>query len=334
MSVSLRHVLSQGPVIAALARTAAAALGAKKPGGPAPAVPGPWIEIEAPPRPEDLVRDYIRHVGGDVGSYRKTVPAHMFPQWAFALTGKTLAGLNYPFIKAMNGGCRLEMRAPLPINEALQIRARLESIDDNGKRAILTQRVITGTKSAPDAVVADMRVFIPLPTPAEPEAAEAAPGNGNGHAAAAEKPAPRKRGKKKKSGNGASKKAASTDKRPSVPADARELAWQKLRPDAGLDFAKLTGDFNPIHWIPAAAHASGFRSVILHGFSTLARTIEALNRRLYAGDVSRLGWIDARFTRPLVLPATIGVYAHDHHVYVGDAPGGGAYLEATFAAKK
>jgi acyl dehydratase len=320
MSVSLRHVLSQGPVLAALARTAVSALGHKKPGGPLPAAPGPWFEIEAAPRPEDLVRDYIRHVGGDVGSYRKTVPAHMFPQWAFALTGKTLAGLPYPLIRAMNGGCRLEMRAPLPANEPLQIRARLESIDDNGKRAILTQRVITGTKSAPDAVAADMRVFIPLPAPAEPEPAEAAPSNGN---------APRKHGKKK--GNGGSKKPASADKRPSVPADAREIAWQRLRPDAGLDFAKLTGDFNPIHWIPAAAHASGFRSVILHGFSTLARTIEALNRRVYAGDVSRLGSIDARFTRPVVLPATLGVYVQDHHVYVGDAPGGGAYLEATYA---
>jgi acyl dehydratase len=327
MSVSLRHVLSQGPVLAALARTAVSALGHKKPGGPLPAAPGPWFEIEAAPRPEDLVRDYIRHVGGDVGSYRKTVPAHMFPQWAFALTGKTLAGLPYPLIRAMNGGCRLEMRAPLPANEPLQIRARLESIDDNGKRAILTQRVITGTKSAPDAVVADMRVFIPLPAPVEPEPAEAAPGNGNGNGKTA---APRKRGKKKK-GNGASKKPASADKRPSVPADAREIAWQRLRPDAGLDFAKLTGDFNPIHWIPAAAHASGFRSVILHGFSTLARTIEALNRRVYAGDVSRLGSIDARFTRPVVLPATLGIYVQDHHVYVGDAPGGGAYLEATYA---
>jgi acyl dehydratase len=208
------------------------------------------------------------------------------------------------------------------MGEALQVRARLESIDDNGKRAILTQRVITGTKSSPEAVVADMRVFIPLPQK-DDAPAEAAPAT-NGK---------KKNGSKKK--NGAGKKAAkkADDRRPSVPVDAREIAWNRIRSDAGLDFAKLTGDFNPIHWIPAAAHASGFRSVILHGFSTLARTIEALNRRVYAGDASRLEWIDARFTRPLVLPATVGVYVAGDTVTVGDAPGGGAYLEGRFAAR-
>ena len=308
MSVSLRHVLHQGPVLAALARTAVqAAIGARKgASGPAPTAPGQWFEVVLPPRPEDLVRDYIRHVGGDPGSYRKILPAHMFPQWAFGLTGKTLAGLPYPLVRAMNGGCRLEMRAPLPMGEALQVRARLESIDDNGKRAILTQRVITGTKSAPEAVVAEMRVFVPLP--------DKSATNGTN-------------GAKK---NGASKKADG----PRVPATGREIAFNRVRSDAGLDFAKLTGDFNPIHWIPAAAHASGFRSVILHGFSTLARTIEAMNRRVFAGDATRLEWIDARFTRPLVLPATIGVYVEGNAVSVGDAPGGGAYLEGTFAARK
>jgi acyl dehydratase len=291
-----------------------------------PPVPGPWIEVEAPPRPDDLVRDYIRHVGGDPSSYRKTVPGHMFPQWAFALTGKTLAGLPYPFIKAMNGGCRLELRAPLPAGEPLQIRARLESIDDNGKRAILTQRVITGTRSSPEAVVADMRVFIPLAGKSDEPATA-----GNGHAAAT---AGNGKGKKKKGKNGGARPPAAADKaRVLVPVTAREIAWNRLRDDAGLDFAKLTGDFNPIHWIPAAAHASGFRAVILHGFSTLARTVESLNRRVFAGDVSRLEWIDARFTRPLVLPATVGVYVDGDSAFVGDAPGGGAYLEATYARR-
>jgi hypothetical protein len=304
MSVSMRHVLHQGPVLAALARTVVQATLGKKAGGPVPSAPGPWIEVVLPPRPPDLIRDYVRHVGGDPGSYKKTVPAHLFPQWAFGLTGRTLAGLPYPFVKAMNAGCRVEIRAALPQGEPLQVRARLESIDDNGKRAILTQRVITGTRSAPEALIADMRVFVPL---------GGKPGDG--------KPA----------GNG--KPKADARDRPTVPASAREIAFTRLRSDAGLDFAKLTGDFNPIHWIPAAAHASGFRTVILHGFSTLARTIENLNRRVYAGDVSRLGVIDARFTRPLLLPATVGTYVEDDAVYVGDAPGGGAYLEAKFSAR-
>ena len=43
-----------------------------------------------------------------------------------------------------------------------------------------------------------------------------------------------------------------------------------------LDFAKLTGDFNPIHWVPAYARASGFRSCILHGFATMSYAMEAI----------------------------------------------------------
>jgi acyl dehydratase len=115
-----------------------------------------------------------------------------------------------------------------------------------------------------------------------------------------------------------------------VPVDAREIAFFKLGPNAGLDFAKLTGDFNPVHWVPRWAKAFGFRNVILHGFGTMARAIEALNRGLFAGDVTALREIDVRFTRPLVLPARVGVYVSGDKVWVGDAPGGPAYLEGSF----
>jgi hypothetical protein len=62
----------------------------------------------------------------------------------------------------------------------------------------------------------------------------------------------------------------------------------------------------------------------------MARAIEALNRGLLAGDVTALQEIDVRFTRPLVLPARVGVYVRGDKVWVGDAPGGPAYLEGTF----
>jgi hypothetical protein len=261
-----------------------------------PAGPGPWIEARLPPRPPQLVRDYIRHVGGDPAWYRGTLPAHFFPQWGFPLAARALLGLHYPLARVINGGCRLENRAPLPANEPLDVRARIESIDDDGKRAIVTQRVVTGTKTRPEAVVADLRAFIPLAKKTD---------GANGH-----KP----------------QKA-----RPSVPANAHEIAFLKIGEGAGLDFAKLTGDFNPIHWVKPYARASGFRTVILHGFSTFARAIEALNRARFAGDPSRLKSIDARLSRPLVLPAKVGVYVDGGGgIWVGDAPGGGAYLEGHF----
>ncbi len=295
MGVPIRYALSQGPMIAALGRVALSGLRKEHRGQP-PATPGPWLEARVPPRPDDLVRAYIKHVGGDPAWYRGRVPSHLFPQWSFPLGGKAFEGLGYPVAKVINGGCRIENRAPLPGNEPLDVRVRIESIDDDGQRAIITQKIVTGTSRVPDATTAYLRAFIPLA--------------------------------KKEKGDGKAK-ARST-----VPADAHEIAFSRIRDDAGLDFAKLTGDFNPIHWIAPYARASGFKTVILHGFSTLARAIEGLNRSRLSGDPMQLAAIDARFSRPLVLPARVGIYiSNDGGIWIGDAPGGGAYLEGRFETK-
>jgi hypothetical protein len=300
MAVSTKHVVAQLPVLRGMAGVALASLRGKKGSGPID-VPGPWIEQEMPPRPADLVRDYVRHTGGDPAWYRGTLPAHFFPQWAFPLAARALAVLPYPLTKVVNAGCRIEARAPLAANEDLLVRARIESIDDDGQRALITQRIETGTKSEPLALVADMRTYVPL----------------------------QKKSEKKSETSG--KQAPKT--KTAVPADATEIGFFRIPANAGLDFAKLTGDFNPIHWIPAYARAAGFRSCILHGFSTFARAIEALNRSRLAGDPSRLRVVDARFTRPLVLPARVGVYVgREGGLWVGDAPGGGAYLAGEFEA--
>lgn len=298
MSVSLRFVRYQGPVLRGMGEAALAALRqrvGRAPAGP-PVVPGPEHHITVAPRPQELVNAYLRWVGGDPASYKGRVPAHLFPQWGFPLTGKLVEGLSYPMLAAMNGGCKLTMNAALPAGEPLEVGGRLEAIDDNGQRAILDQKIVTGTRAHPDAVVAHLYVFVPL-----------------------EKAARRANGKPKDKAR--------------VPVEARELAFFRLRDDAGLDFAKLTGDFNPVHWVPRWARAFGFRNVILHGFATLARAIEALNRGLLAGDPSALAEIDVRFTRPLVLPARVGVYVDTNRVWVGDAPGGPAYLEGTFQVR-
>jgi hypothetical protein len=293
MSVSFRHVFAQGPVIAALGRAAASGLRGARHTQPA-AVPGPWLEAELPPRPEALVRDYVRHVGGDPAWYRGLVPPHLFPQWSFPLAARALSALPYPLARVMNAGCRIERHGPLPSGEPLLVRARIEAIFDDGRRAVVTQRIATGTRSSPDAVLADLRAYVPLA--------------------------------KKEDGD-----ASRTKARPTVPRDVHEIAFLRIGAGAGLDFAKLTGDFNPIHWLRPYARAAGFRGCILHGFATLARAIESLNRARFAGDPSRLAVVDARFTRPLGLPANVGVYVGDGGgLWVGDAPGGGAYLEAHY----
>ena len=303
MAVSSKFVLSQGPALRGMGEAAFGivrqrlGLGGETSSG----LPGPEVRVSYPPRDPALVRAYVRHVGGDPSAYKRTVPAHLFPQWGFGLTGRCLEGTSYPLLGAMNGGCKLIQNAPLPLGEALEVVGRLVSVDDNGRRAILDIEIVTSTRSAPRAVVAHMFLFVPLK-------------------------------KTKKHGADGSKKAATKDK-PRVPDDARELAFLSLREDAGLDFAKLTGDFNPVHWVPAYARAFGFKNTILHGFGTMARAIEALNRGLFAGDVGALETVEVRFTRPLVLPARVGVYVRGDQLWVGTAPGGPAYLQGTFTTR-
>jgi hypothetical protein len=301
MAVSSRHILEQGATLGALGRVALSALEQKlsgeKPTG-APAVPGPTIQAVYPPRSPELVRDYIRHVGGDPAGYKGVLPPHLFPQWGFGLGGQALQGVPYPMAKVLNGGCNLQINRPIPANEALEVTARLESIDDNGSRAVLQQRVITSTKSAPEALIADMFAIVPLRSKEN--------GKSNGHAKKKDKEVHR------------------------VPDDAREIGYFRLNARSGLDFAKLTGDFNPVHWIPPYARAFGFPNVILHGFSTMARAIEGLNKSVFAGDTTRIRKWSCRFTKPLVLPAKAGIYVKDHEVFVGVAPGGPAYLVGSF----
>ncbi len=301
MGVPTKHVLQQGPVLAALGQTALLAL-KQHLGHAAPRpvlTPGPEISAVVPPRPRDLVRDYVRKVGGDPGAYKGVLPPHLFPQWGFPLAARTLRGVHYPLARMLNGGCRLEINAPLPADVPLHVSARLEDIDDNGRRAVLRQRIVTGTADTPDALVAYLNAIVPL-------------GGGKDAPKADRKPRPRAR----------------------VPAGARELAYWKLGAREGLDFALLTGDFNPVHWIPAYARASGFKSTILHGFATMARAIEGLNRTLWSGDVRPLRVFECKFTRPLVLPARVGLYVDDAQgVYVGDAPSGPAYLTGSFETR-
>jgi acyl dehydratase len=219
----------------------------------------------------------------------------MFPQWAFGLASQVLEGVPYPMTRVLNVGCELEMRAPLPANETLLVRAHLASIDDDGKRALLRTRVVTSTNSVKDALIADMIAMVPL--------------------------------KRDKSGNGS---RAKSEERERVPDDAQEVARFKLGADAGLDFAKLTGDFNPIHWVRPAARAAGFPSVILHGFATMARALEGLNHGVFAGDVRKIKKWSCRFTKPLVLPAQAAVYTQGRQVFVGGALAAPAYLIGSY----
>lgn len=296
MPIPNKFILEQGPVIAGLGKSALGAL-KQRFGAPSGGVATPSVEIRKTikPRSPELLKAYVRHVGGDPKAYRGVVPPHLFPQWGFPLATATLDGIPYPMMKVMNGGCRLEVKAPLPADQPLQVSAQLVDIDDNGRRAVLHQRIVTGTVDVPEAVIGHLYAIVPL------------------------------------GGGGDDKPKGPRKEKPRVPRDAREIAFWSIGPKAGLDFAKLTGDFNPVHWVPPYARAFGFRNTILHGFSTMARSIEGLNRNLFMGRTP-IREFDVKFTRPLVLPAKVGLFVRANEVFVGDALEGPAYMVGTFDA--
>lgn len=305
MGVSSKHILSQGPVLAALARTAMSGLRkAKATADGQEFAPSAEIVRTVPPLPRDLLDDYVRHLGGDPKNYRGVVPPHLFPQWAFPLAARTLEGLPYPLTRVVNGGCRMQINAPLPSGVPLTVSARLADIDDDGKRAIFKSHVVTGTPDHPEALITEFHAICPVSAKKKAASAD----------------------------GGVSKTKKAAKEKPRVPADAHELLRQRLSKDSGLSFAKLTGDFNPIHWVPAYAKASGFKSVILHGFGTFARAYDVLTRTRFAGDVNALRMLDVRFTRPLVLPTEVGFYVAGNQVFVGDGLNGPAYMVGTFAS--
>ncbi len=292
MGVSARHVLQQLPTLGAMARAGARdALRTvrRTTGGALPATPGPWVTVTLPARQPLMTEVYARHVGADALRYEGRVPPHLFPQWTFPLQLEAMRDLPFPLARMLNAGARLEVDAPLPAGEPLQVATRLERVDESPTRVLVECLSETGTALRPAAHRALFRAILP-----------------------------------RRGGSGA--------KAP-VPDDARELARWTLPVDAGFDFAKLTGDFNPIHWVPSYAKAFGLPNVILHGFSTMARTWEGLAHRLEMEP----GVLDVRFERPLVLPAQVGLYVRGDagagEVWVAEGPGKVPSMRGTYTAR-
>lgn len=75
--------------------------------------------------------------------------------------------------------------------------------------------------------------------------------------------------------------------------------WRLAR-SIGPAYAKVSGDYNPIHLHPVAAKAFGFPASIAHGMYTASRAFSAAHS----------GWEEyvwkAQFAKPVILPARVG----------------------------
>lgn len=305
MGASLLHLLEQRRSLAALSRVALDALAKRGRDASTPVTtpvttPGPWVEERVAAPSSALVRAFVRDAGGDPSAYRDRVPVGLFPQWTFSALSSALSTLPFDLTRVLNQGVTVVRAGLVRQGEPLVVRARLASVETDERRARFVTELESGPEAQPDALVARVHTYLPL-------------GKGG---------VPR---------DGSRARSAET---PS--ATARETAVWSLSRTAGRDFAVLTGDVNPIHWLAPAAKMAGFRSPILHGFSAMARAIEALNRAVLVGAPSRLAGFDVRFLRPLALPARVALYVDRDagRCWVADGPQGPAYLSASYEVSR
>ena len=85
-----------------------------------------------------------------------------------------------------------------------------------------------------------------------------------------------------------------------VGAVERPAATWRVPGDAGRQYARVSGDVNPIHLSGLTAKAFGFKRAIAHGMWVEARALAALSGRLPDAMT-----VDVVFRKPLFLPSTV-----------------------------
>jgi acyl dehydratase len=84
-----------------------------------------------------------------------------------------------------------------------------------------------------------------------------------------------------------------------------QVAQWKAPADIGRQYAKVSGDYNPIHLSSASAKLFGFPSAIAHGLWNKARTLAALAEHLPAANIE----IAVQFKKPVRLPSEVALLA-------------------------
>jgi acyl dehydratase len=142
--------------------------------------------------------------------------------------------------------------------------------------------------------------------------------------------------------SGSSPRPASGSPAPAPPepaaGDWRTLSEWDLPGNLGRRYARVSGDFNPIHLWPWSARLLGFRRPLLHGFCTQAVVAHALIAELLGGDPRALRRLQISFRAPLFLPARIRLLVEDgtgsggrFRLVDSGAPTRRPYAEGSFA---
>lgn len=90
-----------------------------------------------------------------------------------------------------------------------------------------------------------------------------------------------------------------------TPLPLSEVAQWAAAADIGRRYARVAGDFNPIHLCAATAKLFGFPRAIAHGFWNKARTLAELQQHLPNAGYE----LSVRFQQPLLLPGAVTLQA-------------------------
>jgi acyl dehydratase len=257
---------------------------------PKPAALGMSVRRHVALPPVELQRDFVRFCGGDPSRYAGRIPPHLFSQWVLPVALVLAKRLPYPPLSVVNLGCSVRFDGILPAQGSVDVHCTLIELEEREDKVFLTLSLNT-LYDDEARIRAELRLMVRLPD------------------------AIKAREKKKRS-----------RELELVPSQARELAHRRLGRDAGLAFAELTGDFNPIHWMPAYAKMVGFKAPILQGFASFGIAYEALVQGRLSGRVDDVRRMDADFAAPLVLPRAVGVFSEHDKLWVADGAGGPAYM--------
>ncbi|QHF42871.1 acyl dehydratase [Pseudomonas sp. S35] len=90
-----------------------------------------------------------------------------------------------------------------------------------------------------------------------------------------------------------------------APAHVSQLAHWQAPADIGRRYAKVSGDYNPIHLSALSAKLFGFPQAIAHGLWNKAHTLAALGDHLPTANVE----ISVVFKKPVRLPSDVKLHA-------------------------
>ncbi len=104
--------------------------------------------------------------------------------------------------------------------------------------------------------------------------------------------------------------------------------------DIGRRYAKISGDYNPIHLFSLSAKIFGFKQPIAHGMWTLAQGISSA-AQVAGGEISE---VECSFKRPIPLPNVIEILQHNKtddsiEISVADESHNETHLTALFSIK-